>query len=583
MSRLRNLRNARARAARSTPPGAPVDGTAGRIDTATVERVAKLTGMARTSWLGLLSYLAFVGITLLGVQDADFFITERETDLPLVGVSVPTNLFFYVAPVLGALLYVHMHLYLLKLWKALDELPDGPGVKAEEAIAPWIVSDMALARVNGHVHAYPLRTLTRGVVVLSIFVLGPFVLAAFWWRSMPKHDELLTVIFCGVPLFFAVLAGVESWLALRRGGSRPRHMPRPALAGWVMGLLGLSAVGFLTTEGTLGHYARIDRIKVLGEEWEFASLYERQQAALEAHLETLDAAELRVRFAGITNHPDPDYPEELDYLAERELVRRWWRRTWWPGLLRPAQLSGVVLVETPPDWRPRDEAEQRFRAQWCADQGIPKAVCGAGPLARDDDGERLPVSDDLTYPRQTWCEEERGKDPEACSRYFEELDRAYAEAWPKARRDALAALPRRVLGGADLRGAVLRQARMEGADLWKARMEGADLSEARMQGAVLSEARMEGADLRWARMDENTSFQAATLRGAVWKEVTVPEDTLTQAQVNETFGDASVTLPGLTRPDHWPDWEGYPWTFQTNWQAWRDDPEGYSPPPAPGD
>ena len=65
-----------------------------------VERVAVLTRTARGTWLGLLSYLAFVGVMLMGVQDADFFLTERETALPLIGVSVPTNLFFYFAPTL---------------------------------------------------------------------------------------------------------------------------------------------------------------------------------------------------------------------------------------------------------------------------------------------------------------------------------------------------------------------------------------------------------------------------------------------------------------------------------------------------
>ena len=65
-----------------------------------VERVEALTRTAQGTWLGLLSYLAFVGVTLMGVQDADFFIPERQTALPLIGVSVPTNLFFYIAPTL---------------------------------------------------------------------------------------------------------------------------------------------------------------------------------------------------------------------------------------------------------------------------------------------------------------------------------------------------------------------------------------------------------------------------------------------------------------------------------------------------
>src|SRR6056297_1264772 len=131
-----------------------------------VERVAVLTRTARGAWLGLLAYLAFVGVTLMGVEDADFFLTERRTDLPLIGVSVPTSLFFYIAPFLGAMLYIHMHLYLLKLWKALGELPADGSRPAGEGIAPWIVSDMALAQRENAFHAYPLRSLARWVAIL---------------------------------------------------------------------------------------------------------------------------------------------------------------------------------------------------------------------------------------------------------------------------------------------------------------------------------------------------------------------------------------------------------------------------------
>ena len=171
----------------------------------------------------------------MGVEDADFFLPERRTDLPLIGVSVPTSLFFYIAPFLGAMLYIHLHLYLLKLWKALGELPSGATRPAGERIPPWIVSDMALAQRAGAVHAYPLRSLARWVAILSIFAAGPAVLAAFWWRSMPKHDEALTILACGLPLFASTLAGWESWRALRRGGAEARHMPWRARAGWGAG------------------------------------------------------------------------------------------------------------------------------------------------------------------------------------------------------------------------------------------------------------------------------------------------------------------------------------------------------------
>lgn len=537
-----------------------------------VERVEALTRTARVTWLGLLSYLAFVGVTLMGVQDADFFIKERETTLPLVGVSVPTNLFFYIAPTLGAMLYIHMHLYLLKLWKALGELPSDPDRPVGEKIPPWIVSDMALAQRTGASHAYPLRSLARWMAVLSIFAAGPAVLAAFWWQSMPKHDEVLTILACGVPLFASVLTGWESWRALRRGGAEAWHMPLNTLVGWSIGLAWLSVIGLLITKG------------------------------------------------GITDR-----------------------------FLKPAQLQGVVFVETPQSWLPYDEAEQAFRREWCADQGIPPLACGPGPLARDDEGDRVEEPEFLPQQRRHWCRTliDKVSSEKECTAIFAELDEWYQRNWRKARKNAIKALPARVLSGDDLRkadlrgarlegtnlsearleGADLRWARMEGANLDEARLEGADLKHARMERAVLIKARMKVADLRWTRMEEAVLIEAwmeeadlrgarmegtnlfrarmegavlseeqmegaknldrALLRGAALRFFDYSDVPFTQEQITAMFGDASVTLPeGMDRPAHWPDWKlpsQGDHAFSNQWRKWRDDPEGYVPPPAAAD
>lgn len=141
------------------------------------------------------------------------------------------------------------------------------------------------------------------------------------------------------------------------------------------------------------------------------------------------------------------------------------------------------------------------------------------------------------------------------------------------------------LFGARMEGAILDGARMEGAILGGARMEGADLSEARMEGALLTEARMEGANLRGARMDASTELTSAVLRGAAvsW----VDDTTITQLEphLDDMFGDGSVDLPeGIPRPAHWPKWT-LPWRgahgFADEWRKWRDDPDGYPPPPNP--
>ncbi len=70
-----------------------------------LDHIAQVSQNARATWFGLLGLLAFVGVTLLGHKDADFFAYGAETQLPLVNVTIPVKAFFVFAPALVAALY----------------------------------------------------------------------------------------------------------------------------------------------------------------------------------------------------------------------------------------------------------------------------------------------------------------------------------------------------------------------------------------------------------------------------------------------------------------------------------------------
>ncbi|MEL6480424.1 MAG: hypothetical protein AAFQ75_03150, partial [Pseudomonadota bacterium] len=88
---------------------------------ARLAHIRELSQNARTTWFGLLALLAFVTVTLMAHNDAKFFAAGVETELPLVGISVPTTAFFIAAPLLLAAVYAYLHLYLMALWDALAE------------------------------------------------------------------------------------------------------------------------------------------------------------------------------------------------------------------------------------------------------------------------------------------------------------------------------------------------------------------------------------------------------------------------------------------------------------------------------
>ena len=171
---------------------------------------------ARSSWFGLLGFLAFAGVTLLGFEDKDFFASGVETDLPLIGVSIPTYSFFWVAPILATALYIHLHMYLIKLWRAVYKLPsqiDGEPLGAR--LWPWLVTDWALAGRGDQGKPLPLPTIQWMLTLVLVWLSGPIVLFGFWWRSMVRHDWLLTTAL-GMLLVLASYVGGAGWRVARK-------------------------------------------------------------------------------------------------------------------------------------------------------------------------------------------------------------------------------------------------------------------------------------------------------------------------------------------------------------------------------
>ena len=147
-----------------------------------IDRIKALGETGRATWFVLLGYLAFVGITLLSVQDLDFFSAASRTQLPLVGIAIPTMTFFLTAPVLGAALHVYLHLYLLKLWDALAEAPSSIDDAAlGDRVFPWLVVDWALRRrSDAATRARPLDRLGNWVMAGLVWLAAPIVLGWFW-------------------------------------------------------------------------------------------------------------------------------------------------------------------------------------------------------------------------------------------------------------------------------------------------------------------------------------------------------------------------------------------------------------------
>jgi hypothetical protein len=184
-----------------------------------LDRINALTRNARQTWFALLAALVFVGITLMGVEHIDFYGVDRATKLPLVSVEVPTRAFFIAAPILIAAIYGYFHLYLIRLWDALGAAPARlNGIRLGDAIAPWLVADAALdyrAR-NRSDNSTTQRALEFPAALLNLLLawgFGLFVLAAFWWMSMPARLPWMTSL-AGASFLVSLFTGGASLAAM---------------------------------------------------------------------------------------------------------------------------------------------------------------------------------------------------------------------------------------------------------------------------------------------------------------------------------------------------------------------------------
>lgn len=149
-----------------------------------------------------------------------------------------------------------------------------------------------------------------------------------------------------------------------------------------------------------------------------------------------------------------------------------------------------------------------------------------------------------------------------------------------------------LMQGANLSFAQLQQATfggasMQAANLQRAVSHQADFGHAQLQQANLSGASLLGAFLCQAKLDGATNLTATNLRAAVLRISDYSDINISQAQLDEVFGDVTVKLPSNTRrPNHWHEIDIDDWDeFIFCWNAWQkeigfdpDDPATWNTP-----
>ncbi len=450
--------------------------------------------------------MLFCVVTLMGHRDADFFEAGAGTELPFFGTTVPAQSFFLGAPLLVLGVFIYLHIYLAKLWRALSVPPmlldtaGGRPRRLDEAVFPWLLNDAALRwRPNGP--SRPFGWLTGFGTWLLCWALTPALLAAFWIRSMPLHDEFLT-LFLGALLCTALSVAWTSRRLARRilAGRDPGST---GVLGWFFGVAlfaVVSLVSWTTTEGGLVGPTAEER--------------DKNATAIANHRVVCDFTTF--------------YDGWSCFLADFALHGD-------GALLVPASLEGAQLAKPPADYAPHllaftdffDAYVERRRDEYGADwrDALFAASGSAGAsweatMLREFAARRA-ADRTLIQKRSLQNADLRRAN----------LDGAFLDGVDLRGADLrLASLQNVQMEGARLNRATLADASLFRAQLQHASMFFADLSRANFLGAQLDGAQMPRTRLRKARLN------SISARGADFDEADFSEATMT----NANFEDATL-------------------------------------------
>lgn len=506
-----------------------------------LQHIASISQSAMSVWYALLGAVVFGAVTLLGHRDADFFAVGAETTLPLLGVAAPTETVFYGLPLGVLALYAYLHAALLKLWRALSTAPDrligagGAERRLDEAIFPFLFSDAAL-RWRASRFRQPLGFGLAFAAWAFGWALAPALLIAFWIRSMPAHEEGMT-LFLGALLWTAVMIGWTSRAEAKRlMRGRDAGLIAKIARGFAGALLALviGVVSWSTTEAGLwagdGETPIPQNCSTTtqrdGLACFLADLRRNGDAAFLAPA-ALDRAEITAPPAGF---------------APRELAVAEFRRA---AIARRVEEFG-------PDWRRTLEEK---RGGWAG--VIAREVEQARAAQRTLVGSRDLSGADL---RRASLRGAMLVNARLEGARFDEAD--LAGAWLEGAALTGARFPAASLTQARLESALMADASFQDAALQGARLErsllfSADFTEASLIDADLAEADLSGARLVGAAL-LRTRLEGAELDGAILNLASLAGASLIGAKglndyaLSVSFGDAATLLPeGLTRPQSW--------------------------------
>lgn len=205
------------------------EGAAEARTDARLDQIAAISDQAQKSWYAVLAATLFLAISVAATEPSDFFAGDRTFSLPVIGTEVPLRQFFFLAPILVAVIYSSFHLFQIRLWLNLGRVEartyKGPLTRF---VRPWQLTNAALIlraclrredRENLALRAEPLAVVFAFFALVSAWGFTPVILAFAWYRTLvSRSDVLIPVSF--LSLMAATGIGLATFAVMTRSMAR---------------------------------------------------------------------------------------------------------------------------------------------------------------------------------------------------------------------------------------------------------------------------------------------------------------------------------------------------------------------------
>lgn len=482
--------------------------------------ITELCNLAEKAWLGLLGFLAFFAVVILSTVDSDFLVGSKQTHIPLIGIAVPTERFFLLAPIVGTVLYCQLHLYCIKLWYAAR---DADTALFEKYRPTSLIGDIAYYMKPGtEPRGGKLTNLGTVAAALLIWCAHPLLLVAAIARSQASarvsasdsdhwvflsrlaHGDVEAVVLTCLAISAALGTAslVIAWAIPEPPDSnrRLRLLPLAVLAAAVLPIVFSGDIGRLRTTPV-----SLDRQNLAGVSAGWPLVDESRAAFRDEWCRTQGVPKA---FCG-------NVPARVRRDAETIEGRR---QEW-------CKEKGAATVEGKPCAMFFAELDKDFQAEWNATR---RAELGRVP-ALDLEGRHLSgasaVGAKFIGARMERIDLVSANLKSANLEGADLLDARLGKVWGQ-----YASFDRSNLTKTDLTDANLTSANFEGADLVETVLQGANLVDAHLVGANLKDADLRGANLTNARLT-GANLTGADLRGANLTNALLQGAHLPQAQL----------------------------------------------------